>query len=139
MKTSSKKSKGRRLQYWVAQKISDVTGLPWGKDMPIESCPMSQSGADIRLDDKAKRLFPFYVECKNQERWEIMGWIKMLREKSDRWLLFCSKNRFKPVVTMDAELFFSLYEKILKKWDVNKKEGGVVDVVEDSKRVGKKS
>ena len=117
MKTSSKKSKGRRLQYWVAQKVSDVTGLPWGKDMPIESRPMGQSGADIRLDSTARKFFPFYVECKNHERWKVSEWVTKLRKRAKFWLLFCLKNRFEPVVIMDAELFFSLYEKILRRED----------------------
>jgi len=35
MKTSSAKDKGRRLQKWVAEKISELTGLECGKDCPI--------------------------------------------------------------------------------------------------------
>ena len=68
MKTSSCKSKGRRLQQWVAQKISDLIELPWGPDEQVASREMGQSGPDIRLIGDARHLFPWSVEAKNQER-----------------------------------------------------------------------
>lgn len=35
IKVSSAKAKSRRCQDWTAAKISDLIGLPWGKDQPI--------------------------------------------------------------------------------------------------------
>lgn len=49
MKTKSGKAKGRRLQDWVAQRISDITELGWGKDMDITPREMGQTGTDVRL------------------------------------------------------------------------------------------
>ena len=114
---SSRKAKGRRLQNWTAQKISDLLGIPWGKDEVIASREMGQTGTDVRLIGDAQRKFPFSIECKYQETWAVPSWMKQavenLKEGTD-WLLICKKNREKPVVIMDAEAFFELYRRILK-------------------------
>ena len=115
MKTSSAKAKGRRLQNWVGEKASKLTGLPCGPDCPIEPRQMGQNGVDIRLDREARSAFPWSVECKNQETWSIGSWIDQAQtntyEGTD-WLLVLSKNRTQPVVVLDAEVFFSLLEKV---------------------------
>lgn len=107
----SRKEKGKRLQKWMAQKIADLTGLECGKDCPIESRQMGEAGPDVRLDSEARRLFPFTVECKNQENWCVPASITQARANTypgTDWILVLSKNRFKPVVVMDAEAFFRL-------------------------------
>lgn len=115
MKTSSCKAKGRRLQQLVAQKISEAIGLPCGKDQPIESRPMGQSGVDIRLDKEAIKLFNYSVECKNAENFSIPAWIKQAQEnqiKGTDWLLVVAKNRTKPIVILDIDAFFSIIQKL---------------------------
>lgn len=109
--TKSAKAKGRRLQQWVAKKISELTGLPCGKDQPIESRPMGQSGVDVRLDWRVKEIFPFSVECKSQETWSVPAWVRQARRNEapgTDWLLFCKRSRERAVVVMDAEAFFGL-------------------------------
>jgi len=111
MKPQSAKAKGRTLQKWACEKIAEVTGLEWGKDKPIESRPMSQSGVDVRLDREALAKFPFNVECKFQERWSIPKWIEQAKaNKTDgtNWLLICKQSRKPPVVILDAEVFFRI-------------------------------
>lgn len=118
MKTSSCKAKGRTFQQWVAKKISEVTCIPFGKDELIASREMGQSGTDIRLIGDAKKLFPYSVECKNQETWSVVKWIEQAKsnqEKNTDWVLFIKKNRHEPVVVIDAEHFFKLILTILKK------------------------
>jgi hypothetical protein len=109
------KDKGRRLQKWACRKISELTGIPWGKDCRIESRPMGQSGTDVRMDAGVLRLFPFSVECKAQESWSIHQWIEQARnnkqEKTD-WLLIAKRNRKKPVVVMDGDAFFKLLKRM---------------------------
>lgn len=122
MKTSSAKAKGRRLQKWVCDQIAKIINLPTGKDCPIESRPMGQSGVDVRLDKEALKLFPWSIECKNQEKWAIHQWIEQARKnklKNTNWLLICSRNRRKPVVILDAEVFFGLF---LKKRTIRRKK-----------------
>lgn len=119
---SSAKAKSRRLQNWVAEKISEITGYPWGYDEVIAPREMGQSGVDIRLVGDARKLFPFSVEAKNQEKWSIPSWIKQAEsncyEDTD-WLLVVKKNRKNPIVIMDAEVFFSLVSKVI---DTNKEQ-----------------
>ena len=117
MKTSSAKAKGRRLQQWTARKISEITGRPCGKDEEIESREMGQAGVDVKLYAKAKEMFPFSIECRNRERWDIPAWIKGVKQiqlKGTDWMLVVSKNRYTPVVVMDAEAFFDLYEILIQ-------------------------
>jgi len=118
MKTSSAKQKGRSLQKWVSDQISKITGIQNGKDELIDSRGMGQSGTDIILIGEAKKLFPYSVECKKQEKWSIHEYIKQAQANTidgTDWLLVLSKNRSKPVVVMDAEVFFNLQKKVINK------------------------
>ena len=117
MKVSSKKNKGRRLQQWVCEQISRLTGLPWGKDEYISSREMGQAGCDVRLVGKAKRVFPWAVECKNCERWDVHTWIKQAQNNQGElnWLLVIKKNRSRPVIICDAEVFFNECAKHTRK------------------------
>ncbi len=121
IKPGSAKDKGRRLQQWVCQRISELTGYPWGRsgeDAPIESRPMGQSGPDVRMESQVRELFPFSVECKYQENWNIHEWRKQAMqncENGDDWLLILRRNHMRPyaVVMMDADKFFELQERLL--------------------------
>lgn len=109
---ASAKARGRNLQKWVCEKISKITGIAWGKDCDIESREMGQTGVDIKLRGKALELFPYAIECKNQQKWSVQNWIKQAQKnKSDKhctWLLFAKQNYTKPIVIMDAEEFFKI-------------------------------
>jgi hypothetical protein len=121
---SSRKAKGRGLQKWVAQKISEITGIPCGKDERIASREMGQSGTDIRLVGKAKEVFPFSIECKYQETWSVPAWIQQAKDnwgKGTDWLLFMRKNRHEEIVVLDAEAFFKIYEEYLKLKELEEK------------------
>ena len=111
MKTASGKAKGRRLQQWVAQQISKLTGLKSGKDSDIVSREMGQSGTDVRLSEKAKILFPFSVECKNVEKLNVWKTIKQARDnqiENTDWLVIAKRNHERPIAIMDAERFFEI-------------------------------
>jgi hypothetical protein len=110
VKTSSAKAKGRRLQQWVAQWVGIITGLPVGVDEDISSREMGQAGMDIRLSPKARKLFPYAIECKNSERWSIPEWWNQARHNAGGLepLLVVSRNRTRPLVVLDAEVFFTI-------------------------------
>ena len=111
---SSAKAKGRSLQQWTCQQISDLLGLPWGKDELIASREGAQSGTDVRLVGEAKERFPFSVECKNQEAWSVLPWVTQARTNQTPgtdWLLVMKKSRIDPIVVMDAKAFFELLKK----------------------------
>ena len=114
---SSAKAKGRKLQQWVCEKISQILGIPWGKDEMIASREMGQSGTDVRLVGEAKKRFPFSIECKWQESWALPSWIKQAKENQEEgtdWLLICKKSRMEPVVIMDAERFFEIVQPYIR-------------------------
>jgi len=111
----SAKGKGRRLQQWACLKISELTGFKWGKDQPIESRGMGQSGTDVRMEKQVLDKFPFSVECKSQESWGVHSWIeqaKMNQQKGMDWLLICKRNQKPPVIIMDGERFFKMLKKL---------------------------
>lgn len=114
MKTSSAKAKGRRLQQWVAEQIGKITGLPVGKDEMIASREMGQSGVDVRLIDKAKILFPYSVESKNTEHfniWQTIEQAKSNQMENTDWLVIAKRNHHAPIAILDAEVFFKLVDK----------------------------
>jgi len=109
MKTRSAKAKGRRLQQWVMQQIAELLDMECGPDTCIASREMGQSGTDIRLIGEAAKLFPFSVECKNQENWSVHEWVKQAKDNETAgmpWLIVAKRNHGDPVVIMDAEVFF---------------------------------
>jgi len=110
----TRKAKGRKFQQEIAKRISGILGIPVEKDGDIESRPMGQSGPDVILRGEAKELFPFVVETKFCEKWDIHKWIKQARHYGDNWLLFCKRSRNKPIVVMDCDMFFAIYELLLK-------------------------
>lgn len=115
MKTASAKAKGRKLQQWVASKISDLIRLSWGADEPIASREMGQSGTDIRMSAEALAKFPWSVECKNQESWGVHSWVEQAKKnklKNTEWIIFAKRNRKKTVVILEASVFFKLLELI---------------------------
>ena len=115
---SARKAKGRKLQQWACQKISNLTGYEWGSsgdDKPIESRPMGQKGVDVRMESQVQKVFPFSIECKWQESWSIPAWINQAKENQKDgtdWLLICRRSRDKEIVVMDAEAFFSILQRI---------------------------
>ncbi len=111
IKTSSAKAKGRRLQQWMCQQISDLLHIPWGQDELIASREMGQSGTDVRLIGKALMEFQYSIECKAQETWSIPAWIEQAKgnqKEGTDWLLVCKRKNENPIIIMDAEEFFLL-------------------------------
>lgn len=110
----SAKAKGRDFQYWVCEQISNLLNIPWGSEELIASREASTAGTDVKLIGEAKQKFPFSVECKRYEKWDVQGWIKQAKrnqEEGTDWLLFIKRNHMDPVVVMDAERFFELLGK----------------------------
>ena len=66
MTIKANKQKGRRLQQWVVSKLLFL--LPGVKPDDVVSRPMGSNGDDIMLSPYARKLFPYSIECKNQEK-----------------------------------------------------------------------
>ena len=114
IKHASAKGKGRELQDRVCQMVSDLTGIPWGRedDDLIQPRPGAQKGVDIILHGEALEQFPFSVECKSRESWGLPGFIRQARKNQKDgtdWLLVLKRKEFKkPIVVMDETTFFNL-------------------------------
>jgi hypothetical protein len=117
IKVASAKAKGRELQKYICSKISKLTGKDTGKDCPIESRPMGQSGCDVRMEKHILKLFPFSIECKAQETWSVSAWVEQAKKNLMRdtsWILFIRKSRMTPhaLAILDADTFFKLISLI---------------------------
>lgn len=123
IKVASRKAKARILQNWTCEQVSKATQIPWGKidDAEIKPRPMGQSGADVILSSRARKAFPFTVECKNQLKWNILAWIEQVKANlypDTDWLLVLKrsgpkkKDQTKEVVVLDAEVFFEMIKRL---------------------------
>ena len=109
MKNSSRKAKGRYLQNIVKKKIIELYPVLTTDD--IRTSLMSENGADVKLSSACEHLFPFSIECKNQEKFTgIYNMLEQAQSHSDLPpILFIKMNRRKPLVVLDAEQFLEDY------------------------------
>jgi len=68
---------------------------------------MGASGEDVLLSPKARAIFPYSVECKNQERLNLWGAWEQAEANAGvhEPLLIVKRNQRKPLAVMDAEKF----------------------------------
>jgi hypothetical protein len=106
MKTSSAKSKGRRLQQWVRDQLLET--FPSLTQYDVRSTSMGAGGVDVQLSTAALRLFPFAVECKNVENLNVWKAFEQAESNTNGYeaLLVMKKNGKAPLVVVDAEYFF---------------------------------
>ena len=110
MKTQSAKAKGRNLQKWVVAQLVEHLGA---NPEDIESRPMGSQGEDIILGKQSRQIFPYSVECKNQEKvnvWEAYAQAEQ-NCKGYEPVVVIKRNRQKPLVLVDAEHFVELCNK----------------------------
>lgn len=119
IKVSSRKGKGRGLQYWVCDRIAKIFGIEFVQsddDSLIQSRPMGQHSVDIILRGEVKKKFPFSIECKAQENLSLPEWIRQARENElpgTHWMLIFKKRTLgsKPIVCLDFDTFLEFYKK----------------------------
>jgi hypothetical protein len=116
MKRSSAKAKGRKLQDWVRNKlIYYLTLSPKVIDIEghIKCAIMGESGADVQLTPSIIHLFPFSIECKNQEKFSgIYNIIDQATNHSRHPpIAFIKMNRRKPLVILEADVFLDSWFK----------------------------
>jgi two-component SAPR family response regulator len=99
IKTSSKKSKGRRLQQHTAKRILETFGLP---ESDVKSLPMGSQGEDVWISQKARDLFPFSIECKNVEKLNVWAAFDQAKANAGQHfpLLVHSRNRSDVLATL---------------------------------------
>ncbi len=74
MKTSSAKAKGRRACAQLRDAL--MAAAPTLELGDIEVTSSSVTGEDLKLSPAAKRIYPFVIECKNQEALNIWASLK---------------------------------------------------------------
>ena len=112
MKARSAKNKGKRLQNDVRDLILETFQQLEPDD--VRSTTMGDSGEDILLSPAARKLFPFAVECKNQERLNIWESLEQAETNAGQHipLVVFKRNRSKTYISMEInDLMRLLSEK----------------------------
>ena len=112
MKPRSAKNKGKRLQNKVRDLILEKFNKLETDD--VRSITMGDSGEDILLSPAARKLFPFSVECKNQEKLNVWDAYEQAKENCNGYepIVVMKKNRKQPLVVIDAESFIAMCSRI---------------------------
>jgi SRSO17 transposase len=103
-----RKAKGRDFQKEIAEIIRTAFNL---EERDVVSTPASVSGEDILLSEKAKNLFPFNIEAKRQEKWNIPAWWKQTTDNSKdnrKPLLVFRRNHGETLCCLKFEDFMRL-------------------------------
>ena len=108
MRSRSRKNKGKRLQ----NKVRDIL-LEAFQDLEqddIRSAIMGESGEDIKLSPAARKLIPYAIECKNQEKLNIWEALSQAEENSgvSTPVLIFKRNRSKTYAVLPIEEFINL-------------------------------
>ena len=106
----SRKNKGVRLQNWVRDKLVEYSDGRLEED-DIRRAIMGEKGADVKVCNPHKtELFPFAVECKNQEKVNVWSAYEQAGANHSNLipLVVLKRNNTKPLVMMDAEMFISM-------------------------------
>ena len=111
MKPRSAKNKGKRLQ----NKVRDIILEKFDKLEPddVRSITMGDSGEDILLSPAARRLFPFSVEGKNQEKlniWEALDQAEGNSGKHTPLVIF-KRNRSKTYAVLEFKELLKLLDE----------------------------
>ena len=111
MKTRSAKSKGRRLQNQIKELLLESFKELEPDD--VRSTTMGDSGEDVLLSPAARKLFPFSVECKNQEKLNIWSSLEQAETNAGKHmpLLIFKRNRSKTYATLQLDDLMRLLDE----------------------------
>ncbi len=108
MKSRSAKNKGKRLQNTVRDILLETFNTLEPDD--IKSAVMGDSGEDIQLSPAARKLIPYSIECKNQEKLNIWSSLEQAEKNSGKSnpVLIFKRNRSKTYAVLEIEDFIKL-------------------------------
>ena len=108
MKPRSAKNKGKRLQNQVRDLILEK--FQQLEEDDVRSTTMGDSGEDVLLSPFARRLFPFSIECKNQEKLNIWSSLEQDENNSGKHtpLLIFKRNRTKTYAVLELNELLKL-------------------------------
>ena len=109
MKPRSAKNKGKRLQNKIRDLILEKFNNILEQD-DVRSITMGDSGEDILLSPAARKLFPFSVECKNQEKLNIWSALEQAEGNSGNHtpLVIFKRNRSKTYAVLEFDKLLEL-------------------------------
>ncbi len=113
MRPQSAKAKGRRLQDAVVSLLMEHFKEQL-EEGDLRPAIMGESGEDIKRSPLAKRLLPFSIECKNQEKLNIWSSIEQAEQncsENDSPALVFKRNRSDTYVVLKIEDFISLLSR----------------------------
>ncbi|WP_294196497.1 hypothetical protein [uncultured Sphingomonas sp.] len=106
---ASAKAKGRNLQKWVVTKV--LAALPTLEPDDVRSCPLGSGGVDVILSPAAKRQHPYSYECKARANGFTPVYDALDQASRGDGLTpiaVIKQDRRRPLVVMDAEVFYRL-------------------------------
>ena len=108
MKPRSAKNKGKRLQNKIRDLILEKFDILESDD--VRSITMGDSGEDILLSPAARKVFPFSVECKNQEKLNIWSALEQAEDNSGNHtpLVIFKRNRSKTYAVLEFDKLLEL-------------------------------
>jgi len=111
MKPRSAKNKGKRLQNQVRDLILEK--FQQLEDDDVRSTTMGDSGEDVLLSPFARRLFPYSIECKNQEKLNIWSSLEQAENNSGSHtpLLIFKRNRTKTYAVLEFDKLLELLDE----------------------------
>ncbi|MBC8422066.1 MAG: hypothetical protein H8E03_01445 [Pelagibacteraceae bacterium] len=112
MKPRSAKNKGKKLQNQVRDLILEKFNTKLEPD-DVRSITMGDSGEDILLSPAARRVFPFSVECKNQESLSIWAALQQAEDNSGDHtpLVVFKRNRSKTYAVLEFKELLKLLDE----------------------------
>lgn len=108
MNARSAKNKGAKFQKDVRQRLLNHFITLESDD--IKTAIMGESGVDLHLSPAARKIFPFSIECKNQERlniWQALSQASTNVKPGTFPALIFKRNRSKTYITLELEDFLN--------------------------------
>jgi hypothetical protein len=111
MRPRSAKAKGKRLQ----NKVTKLLQEKYSSDLEegdFKSTTMGEHGMDVQLSPAARKVFPFAIECKNQEALNIWKSLEQAENNCEGLvpLLIFKRNKSKIYATLEITDFLNLLD-----------------------------
>lgn len=104
----SRKSKGMKFQKEVREVLLEA--FPDLEEDDIKTAIAGESGEDIKLSPAARRLFPYSIETKAQEKISLRMWWEQTKANARNYtpLLITKQSRKEPLVILSLNDFINL-------------------------------
>jgi hypothetical protein len=119
VRPQSAKAKGRRLQQELRDAL--LAAFPSLEPDDIRSTSMGASGEDLLLSPAARKLWPFYTECKNVEALNVWKAFEQARQGAVRLgekrevflvpLLVARRNNTLPIAVVPLSYLIELQKR----------------------------